>query len=166
MWSTVEKYAILSPKRLPGLPETPGFLKTAFVASGYHRLWAIPLVYGWGTNAALALQIPSSLSNSCGLRLRSIGDDPHMIPGGTFWIPAALRRLPRIASALLYTQTPDQPPKRPHIILLLILIVEGVGHTCKTHRITDCREKLWPGCVDSRLQSEWSLVSKWLYIDK
>ena len=47
--------------------------------------------------------------------MRSIGDDPHMIPGGTFWIPAALRRLPRIASALLYTQTPDQPPKRPHI---------------------------------------------------
>ena len=38
MWSTVEEYAILAPKRLPGLPETPGFLKTAFVASGYHRL--------------------------------------------------------------------------------------------------------------------------------
>ena len=38
MWSTVEEYAILGPKRLPGLPETPGFLKTAFVASGYHRL--------------------------------------------------------------------------------------------------------------------------------
>ena len=38
MWSTVEEYAILAPKRLSGLPETPGFLKTAFVASGYHRL--------------------------------------------------------------------------------------------------------------------------------
>ena len=38
MWSTVEEYAILAPKRLPGLFETPGFLKTAFVASGYHRL--------------------------------------------------------------------------------------------------------------------------------
>ena len=38
MWSTVEEYAILAPTRLPGLFETPGFLKTAFVASGYHRL--------------------------------------------------------------------------------------------------------------------------------
>ena len=38
MWSTVEEYAILAPKRLPGLFETPDFLKTAFVASGYHRL--------------------------------------------------------------------------------------------------------------------------------
>ena len=37
MWSTLEEYAILAPKRLPGLPEIPGFLKTAFVASGYHR---------------------------------------------------------------------------------------------------------------------------------
>ena len=48
IWSTVEEYAILAPKRLPGLPETPGFLKTAFVASGYHRLGAIQLVYGKG----------------------------------------------------------------------------------------------------------------------
>ena len=38
MWSTVEEYAILAPKRLPGLPETPGFLNTAVVESGYHRL--------------------------------------------------------------------------------------------------------------------------------
>ena len=38
MWSTVEEYAILAPTRLPGLFETPDFLKTAFVASGYHRL--------------------------------------------------------------------------------------------------------------------------------
>ena len=38
MWSTVEEYAILAPKRSPGLFETPDFLKTAFVASGYHRL--------------------------------------------------------------------------------------------------------------------------------
>ena len=113
MWSTVEEYAILAPTRLPGLFETPDFLKTAFVASGYHRLWAIQLVSGWGTNAACALQIPSSLSDSCGLRSRSIDIDPNMIPGDTFRISAALRRLPRIASALLYTQTPDQPPKRP-----------------------------------------------------
>ena len=38
VWSTVDEYAILAPKRLPGLFETPDFLKTAFVASGYHRL--------------------------------------------------------------------------------------------------------------------------------
>ena len=38
MWSTVEEYAILAPKRLPGLPETPGFMKNAFGASGYNRL--------------------------------------------------------------------------------------------------------------------------------
>ena len=72
MWSAVEEYAILAPKRFPGLSETPGFLKTACAASGYHRLSAIKLVYGWGENAARALQIPSSLSNSCGPRLRSI----------------------------------------------------------------------------------------------
>ena len=38
MWSTVEEYAILAPKRLPGLLETSGFLKNAFVALGFHRL--------------------------------------------------------------------------------------------------------------------------------
>ena len=38
MWSTVDEYAILAPKRLPGFPESAGFLRTAFVASGYHRL--------------------------------------------------------------------------------------------------------------------------------
>ena len=32
------EYAILAPKRFPGLFETPDFLKTAFVASGYYRL--------------------------------------------------------------------------------------------------------------------------------
>jgi len=47
--------------------------------------------------------------------VKSIDNDPHMIPGGAFWILAALRRLPRINAALLYIQTPDQPPKRPHI---------------------------------------------------
>ena len=38
MRSTAEEYTILAPKRFPGLSETPDFLKTAFVASGYHRL--------------------------------------------------------------------------------------------------------------------------------
>ena len=38
MWSTVDESAILAPTRLPGLPETPGFLRTAFVEPGYHRL--------------------------------------------------------------------------------------------------------------------------------
>ena len=40
----------------------------------------------------------------------------HMVLGGTFWIPAAPRRLSRTAAAPLYIQTPDQPHKRPHII--------------------------------------------------
>ena len=39
----------------------------------------------------------------------------HMVLGDTFEIPAAPRRLSRTAAALLYIQTPDQPPKRPHI---------------------------------------------------
>ena len=38
MWSTLEEYAILTPKRFLSLPETPGFPETAVVASGYHRL--------------------------------------------------------------------------------------------------------------------------------
>ena len=38
MWSTVEEYAILAPKRVSGLPEILGFLKKAFVAPGYHHL--------------------------------------------------------------------------------------------------------------------------------
>ena len=56
-----------------------------------------------------------------------------MIPGGAFWIPAALRRLPRINAALLYIQTPDQPPKRPHIsnITLTTTITIPIPKSCR-----------------------------------
>ena len=47
-------------------------------------------------------------------------------------------------------------------ILTLALTFVCIRYTWIAYSITDCRGKLWPRRVDSRLQSESSLVSKWL----
>ena len=55
MWSTVDEYAILAPKRLPGLPETPGVLQLLHQETIIFKQFNYST--GWGENAARAFQM-------------------------------------------------------------------------------------------------------------
>ena len=55
MWSTVEEYAILAPKRLPGLPETPGFLKLHLL----HQDTIVFEEFNWSTVEEKMRDVPS-----------------------------------------------------------------------------------------------------------